>query len=601
MFLCIAVLFFSEDALAAFVPDTGQLSCYNDVGGMITCGSPGQAFYGQDADYIINPMSFTKLDGGGNALPDSASYWAMVRDNVTGLIWEMKSNKDGIKNYNDSHDADNNYTWYDSNPATNGGAAGSIGTDTEAFLKALNNAHYGGYSDWRLPTIKELTYIVDYSINYSSDSPGSTINHWYFPDTHVYYVNSQYWSATTYSDNALSAWVVEFTLGRSFDWGKDAVAYVRAVRGGQSESFLHSATGSFDDAGKLSVDDASTAADGCIINGDGTVTETSSGLMWQQTGPTSTQTWEQALAYCEGLSLGGFTDWRMPNIKELKSLVDYSRFRPSINTNCMDTSWAFYWSSTSDAANKTSAWGVSFTYGDDYSLIKNTSNYVRAVRGGYSALSVNPVSRNVSKDAGVITFSVSNTGTGTMPWTAEVTSGGRWLLITSGNSGSNSGTIKCSYSANTIISSRSATIRITARGETGSPVNGSPMEVTVTQAPKPTDCTATLDGNLLLHIPYLSYGNPISGTQSFRANLGYEFNPTYPALILFKLDSYDTINNPLFLCAPSTLSDDLTVHIPDVLFPDGITHIWVDLQYSSDFSADGNIYFLITNYGEISN
>jgi hypothetical protein len=45
----------------------------------------------------------------------------MVKDNVTGLIWEMKTSKDAVKNYTDPHDADNTYTWYDSNPATNGG------------------------------------------------------------------------------------------------------------------------------------------------------------------------------------------------------------------------------------------------------------------------------------------------------------------------------------------------------------------------------------------------------------------------------------------------------------------------------------------------
>ncbi len=156
-------------AFAGPVPDTGQTKCYDVAGNVITCPSPGQALYGQDANYCINPPSFTKLDGSGNGLPDSATSWAMLKDNVTGLIWEMKTNKDGIKNYNDPHDADNTYTWYDSNPATNGGYAGTPGdgTDTEDFIKALNNANFGGYSDWRLPTINELANIVDYSISIS--------------------------------------------------------------------------------------------------------------------------------------------------------------------------------------------------------------------------------------------------------------------------------------------------------------------------------------------------------------------------------------------------------------------------------------------------
>ncbi|MCX5884178.1 MAG: hypothetical protein NTU74_21000, partial [Deltaproteobacteria bacterium] len=79
--------------------------CYNNTV-EIPCPSPGQPFYGQDANYSINPMSYTKLDGSGNTLPDSTTSWVMVRDNVTGLIWEMKTNDGTI------HDKDNIYTWH---------------------------------------------------------------------------------------------------------------------------------------------------------------------------------------------------------------------------------------------------------------------------------------------------------------------------------------------------------------------------------------------------------------------------------------------------------------------------------------------------------
>ncbi len=141
---------------SAPVPDTGQTKCYNARGTEITCPLPDNPFYGQDANYTINPMSFTKLDSSGNSLPDSATSWRMVRDNVTGLIWEVKTNKDGKADYTNPHDADNVYTWYDSNSATNGGNPGTPGTDTEIFIEALNGAKYGGYTDWRLPTLKEL-------------------------------------------------------------------------------------------------------------------------------------------------------------------------------------------------------------------------------------------------------------------------------------------------------------------------------------------------------------------------------------------------------------------------------------------------------------
>jgi len=477
------ILTFTAVAWASPVPDTGQTKCYDVSGKVITCPSQGQALYGQDANYTINPMSYTKLDGSGNVLPDSTTSWVtswvMVKDNVTGLIWEMKTNKDGVKNYNDPHDADNLYTWYDSNPATNGGNAGKPasastngpGSDTEAFLKALNSAHFGGYSDWRLPTINELDSIVNYDIPY----PGPDINTTYFPNTQSSFV---YLSSTTYAFHTYYAWGMNFSSGYARFYDKVIAYSVRAVRGGQSQSAY-------------------------VNNGNGTVTDTSTGLMWQQEKPDKTMTWEQALSYCENLPLAGYTDWRLPTKKELRSLVDYNRFSPAINTLYFpDTVSSLYWSSTTIANTNSTykSWCIYFDYGDGDGGNKVDGHYVRAVRGG--------------------------------------------------------------------------------------------------QAPTQTACTATLDGNLLLHIPYLSYGN---GALSLWADLLYEFNPTYPTLIPFKLTNYAIINDPSFSCTASTLASDLTIHIPDVLFPDGVTHIWVDLAYSPALSTGGNFYWVVSNYGTVSN
>ena len=105
-----------------------------------------------------------------------------------------------------------------------------------------------------------------------------------------------------------------------------------------------------------------------------------------------------------------------------------------------------------------------------------------------TAISVSPANQNVSKDSGTTTFAVSNTGTGTMNWSAAVTSGSSWLTITAGTSGTNSGTITCAYTANTGTASRTGTIRVTANGATGSP-----KDVTVTQAAAPT--TVTISGS----------------------------------------------------------------------------------------------------------
>jgi hypothetical protein len=440
IFVCFALSFFVVDVWATPVPDTGQTKCYDVAGKVITCPSPGQALYGQDANYIINPMSYTKLDGSGNVLSDSATKWVMVKDNVTGVIWEMKTSKDGVQNYSDPNDADNTYTWYYSGD----------------FIKALNDAHYGGYSDWRMPTIKELAYIVNYSILYQWPA----IDTRYFPNT----VSSFYWSSTS-AGSTIFAWGMGFGDGAGGNYSsKSDSYYVRAVRGEQSGVLGDSVIGSFDAADSVPINDAAASTGGYTDNGDGTVTDTSTDLTWQQVGFSNTQTWEQALAYCEGLSLASHTDWRLPTIKELLSLLDHSRYNPAINTTYFPNAVSYgYWSSNTYASITHFAWFVYFSSGVATTYKDGGSYYVRAVRGGqpqpldHSVISVSPVSRDLSKDAGTTTFSVSNTGTGTMPWTVAVTTGDSWLSITSGASGTNSGTINCSFKSNTSLSSRTAT------------------------------------------------------------------------------------------------------------------------------------------------
>jgi len=287
-FLTLIMLCLCSTAFAGALPDTGQTKCYNDTA-EITCPAPGEDFYGQDAQYATNPRSYTKLDAGGNDLSDSAASWTMVRDNVTGLIWEVKTDDGSV------HDKDNKYTWYDSNPATNGGNAGTPGdgTDTEDFINALNSENFGGYSDWRLPTIKELASIANLGQSYPAIGTG------YFPNTQ----SSHYWSSSTYTSTPGNAWHVDFDHGFVNRYPKSYSYYVRCVRGGQAGLF-----------------------DNLAINDDGTVTDTETGLMWQQQRITG-MNWKEALAHCESLALAGYDDWRLPSIEELQSIIDYGAIR----------------------------------------------------------------------------------------------------------------------------------------------------------------------------------------------------------------------------------------------------------------------------------
>jgi hypothetical protein len=120
-----------------------------------------------------------------------------------------------------------------------------------------------------------------------------------------------------------------------------------------------------------------------VDNQDGTITDQSTCLTWQKAAPEKQMSWKQALSYCENLRLAGKSDWRLPNVEELRSIVDYTKFQPTINeTFFPNTMSAFCWSSTSNAYTTGIAWGVDFNYGRGNHLAKDSSYFVRAVRGG---------------------------------------------------------------------------------------------------------------------------------------------------------------------------------------------------------------------------
>jgi hypothetical protein len=123
-----------------------------------------------------------------------------------------------------------------------------------------------------------------------------------------------------------------------------------------------------------------------VDNGDDTVTDTCTGLMWQKATAPGMYTWQAALKYCDGLALGGRDDWRLPNINELHSLVRYDNAWPTpaidpVFTFPTDVWW--YWSSSSAARGPSSAWFLNFAYGNaNGNDGKTDGGCVRAVRGG---------------------------------------------------------------------------------------------------------------------------------------------------------------------------------------------------------------------------
>jgi hypothetical protein len=158
-----------------------------------------------------------------NPLPGKDfNNWACTRDNVTGLIWEIKMDS-GLRSMN------NTYTWYTPDETINGGKTGpenggaceGSACDTQAYLKAINEMALCGAGDWRLPTKKELLSIVDNGRFKPAVDPR------FFPNT----LSLHYWSSSPYSEDENSAWQVFFLYGEAYPNNKNETNHIRLVRG----------------------------------------------------------------------------------------------------------------------------------------------------------------------------------------------------------------------------------------------------------------------------------------------------------------------------------------------------------------------------------
>ena len=177
--------------------DTGITTCSDASQNGLSC--PVAGFPNQDAqvgrDKTANNdsdghagFSFTKISSTGAALSASASSWNCVKDNVTGLTWEVKTVDYGLR------DKDNTYSWYQPDNSNNGGSAGTqnggsctgSACDTYHYVQAVNAQGLCGTQDWRMPDVNELLSIVDNSLSYPS------IDTAYFPNTNTSFV----WSSS---------------------------------------------------------------------------------------------------------------------------------------------------------------------------------------------------------------------------------------------------------------------------------------------------------------------------------------------------------------------------------------------------------------------
>ncbi len=272
---CLPALGQAADRLHYVVVDTGQDRCFNNTR-EISCPAEGGAFHGQDAQYEANPPAY-KDNGDGT-----------ITDLNTGLMWQKTPD---LKN-------------------------------KATFPKAVAGARkctLGGHTDWRLPSIKELYSLIDFR-GYSARSVAQSvpyINTDYFDFAHgnenagERLIDAQYWSSTEYVSTTMNGNATVF--GVNFADGR-IKGYPKTGRGRANRQFVRYVRGN----PRYGLNDF-------FDTGDGTVPDRATSLMGMKADSGKTMNWQQALAYAENLEHAGYSDWRLPNAKELQSIVDYSR------------------------------------------------------------------------------------------------------------------------------------------------------------------------------------------------------------------------------------------------------------------------------------
>ena len=282
---------------------TGQTAHYNNTN-EIAAPAAGGAFYGQDAQFPSTPFSF-KDNGDGT-----------VTDNNTGLTWQQTPSSSRM-------------SW----------------SQAKSYCDSLV---LGSHDDWRMPTLKELYSMSDFSRGWP-------------------YLNTSYFKiagATVSKDEQY--WADNYYVGVTVEGGSNAAFGVNHGTG-HIKAYPALVTGPMAKVVRA-VRGNAYGVNQFVDNGNGSITDQATGLMWAQSDSGEGMDWEHALAWAQKMNASnhlGFSDWRLPNVKELQSIVDYSRSPgatnaanagPAINPLFRCTAitneggradYPYYWTSTS--------------------------------------------------------------------------------------------------------------------------------------------------------------------------------------------------------------------------------------------------------------
>ncbi len=343
-------------AAPAPLPQTGQNTCYNATGAVITCSGTGQDGELQTGVAWPSPRF---ADNGDQTMTDY----------LTGLIWTKNANPAGFINWQDALD----------------------------FIKTKNSENYLGYNDWRLPNSNELESMI----NKGQVNPAGWLSTQGF--SHIQGINWYYWSSSSYywMSDTFSAWYV-FMDGSMSNYNKANASFVWPVRTGEPLGSLTPAKTGQENCYNTSgttIACAGTGQDGNLQSGvawpsprftdnsDQTITDQLTGLIWSKDANIAgALNWQNALEYIKSMNSSnylGHNDWRLPNSNELESLVNKGQTSQTDWLNAQGLSNVqpdYYWSSSTYAPSTVKAWFVNMSDGYMNGDNKVNSNYLWPVR-----------------------------------------------------------------------------------------------------------------------------------------------------------------------------------------------------------------------------
>jgi hypothetical protein len=506
-------------SVAVIVPKTGQSTCYDTAGAVITCTGTGQ-----DGE-IKAGLAWPTPRFVDNSIASFADK--SVTDNLTGLIWTKSGNLMAARD----PEYDKDFTPSNSSESVSDGLV--TWQHALDYVKKLNTENYLGHNDWRLPNPTEFESLIN--------KEAATLSVW-LNGQGLTNIQTNYWSGTTLAAGPGSdpkgpkAWSVNLGgwvgLGTDLKSNVNAVWPVRSRASGASASLTVPRTGQTIcyDAFDAPVACSGTGQDGELQagvpwpiprfsdNGDQTISDKLTGLIWtkdanlmktlhpsfdQDTefGPANDGmvTWQHALDYMKILNTApgylNHTDWRLPDQNELAGIVNREQPVPANwlrGQGFSNIQGYSYWSGSTFAfAGANAAWGVSFDGGGNYNSGKAGQGFVWPVRSGP------PISTSffTLSPATSTTFPATASGTPSAPVTFTLNNGGVATIVVAGititganadqYSVSTGGTSPCASLTPTLAAGASCTVNV-AFAPTSTGVKNTTLQVASNDAASPT-------------------------------------------------------------------------------------------------------------------